>query len=124
MSLLRDKLFHRLTCVARTRDEADFAELRHVPALRAIMPPGRRGPFVEIEFFPIVAEPCQMSATWVERHGKLHEWIDLGADGLRHFFQLDPVITRLRIVPDLLAQLQPNGDETIGCYALREVRRQ
>ena len=42
------------------------------------------------------------------------ERIGLGADHLRHLFQLDPIVPQPRVALHLSAQVAPCGEETFG----------
>ena len=53
-----------------------------------------------------------------------HERIGLGADHLRHLFQLDPIVAQPRVALHLSTQITPGGEETFGRNALRKVARQ
>jgi hypothetical protein len=122
-AFLLHQYFERVPGVVRIGGgrKADVAVLRHVPALGAVAAARRRRAFGEVEFFPIVAQLCQMRAVAIGRDGKIREWIGLRADLVRHFLKLDPIVAQQRFATHLHLQLMPGGEETFRRGALRKI---
>ena len=105
-------------------DEANVAELRHVPQLGAVAPARRRRALSAVEFFPVLAQVSEVRVAAVGRDAKMHERIGLGADRFRHLFEFDPVVAQQRLALHLRLQLVPCRQEILGRGALGKVRRE
>ena len=65
-----------------------------------------------------------MRAAGIGRDAEMAEWIDLGADLLRHLLKLDPIVAQQRLALHLREQLMPGREEAIGRDALRKIARE
>ena len=65
-----------------------------------------------------------MRAAGVGRNVEIGERIVLGAERLRHLFQVDPVVTEERILLQPQPQLAPDIEEALGGHPLEEVARE
>jgi len=76
----------------RRVDKTNLAVLRHMPAFGAVAAARRRRTLGVVELLPVLAQPGEMHAAGVGRDAEIGEWIDLGADFLRHLLKLDPIV--------------------------------
>ena len=125
-AFLLHQRFERAPGFVRRRrgNEADFAVRRHMPALGAVAASRRRRALGGVEFFPVVGQMRQMCAAGVGRNAQISEWIDLGADLLRHLLKLNPVVAEQRIALHLRLQLPPESEKAFARDPLRKVGRQ
>ena len=65
-----------------------------------------------------------MHAAGVGGDAEIGERIDLAADCLRHFLELDPIVAQQGIALHLILQLPPGCQEAIGRDVLRKVGRE
>ena len=103
-------------------DEAHCAELGHALAFDAVAPPRRRRALAGVEFLPVAGKLHQMRTAGIRHDVEGDERIALGADGLRHLFQLEPVVAQSRIGLQPLQQFPPQRHEAAGRNPLGKIR--
>jgi hypothetical protein len=103
-------------------DEADFAELRHVPQLGTVAPARRRRAPGAVECFPVRAQMGEVGVAAVGRDVKMHERVGLRAHPFGHFLQFDAVVAQLRLALHVHLHLLPCGEEIVARRALRKIR--
>src|ERR1039458_6555318 len=62
-----------------------------------------------------------MGAVGIGCDAEIGEWINLGADLLRHLLKLDPIVAQQRLALNLREQLLPGREEAMGRDALRKI---